>query len=209
MSHLGGTAITYDLSSETGSPISEADQQRLQDWDSTSDAAVCRDALAAVVDQGWQQSPFEVQQNYYAVALLLDETVYQASAPTLKNSSKVALHHALDKSKAPRGLPAIPCSDSTISSVTAVTTKSTRTPVMAELVQQGCYGCCGPGCHCVTDRSGAPIYGTPCANHDSCVGRVGGYLASLAGCQVQWGRAVAYTWYRNTFWGNYFYYSSR
>ncbi|HJQ34401.1 MAG TPA: hypothetical protein VJ866_19630 [Pyrinomonadaceae bacterium] len=57
-------------------------------------------------------------------------------------------------------------------------------PAAAGVPVQGgnnCYGCCGPGCHCIRDRLGQPIYSSACAAHDSCI-RTLGYIAGSLGC---------------------------
>ncbi len=198
---IGGVTITLDLNTQEALPISDDDQQRLEAWGASEDATLVRDTSVAIIDQGAQQ-PFEVVQNYYAIAILLDTIPGTAMGPRMNSPAKSALHHAISKLNAPSNTLSKPCSEPMITSVNAVATKATTTPLMATVVPQ-CFGCCGVGCHCITDRYGAAIYGTPCANHDSCVGQYG-YVGSP--CWGKLAKAVLYTWYRNTRWGAYFYY---
>jgi hypothetical protein len=194
---LGGVTLTCNLSTEEAAPISEAEQQQLEVWGASEDASLVRDTSVAIIDEGPQQSPSQLLLNYYAIALLVDTVPVTASGPRLDNSRKSSLHHAASKLSTPIEPVSARCSERMITPVVAVGTSvdfATIPAVSSHLAPQGCFGCCGPGCHCISDRFGIPIYGAPCANHDACVGQSGTYFS----CYGKFAKAVVYTWWRNS-----------
>jgi hypothetical protein len=199
---IGGVTITFDLNTQEALPISDDDQQRLEAWGASEDATLVRDTSVAIIDQGAQQ-PFEVVQNYYAIGILLDTISGTARGPRLNTSERSALRHAVSRLTAADDPIAKPCSQPMITSVKTIRSKAVTAPLMAFVASQ-CFGCCGVGCHCITDRYGAPIYGAPCANHDACVSPPNHYYTP--GCMGKFAKAVLYTWYRNTYWGAFRYY---
>jgi hypothetical protein len=206
---VGGVTLTFDLTTEEAAPISDAEQQQLDAWGASEDANTVRDTSIAIIDEGAQQSPSQLLLNYYAIALFVDTVPVTASGPRLDNSRKSSLHHAASKLRTPVEPVSASCPVRMITPVVAVRTSvdfATIPAVSSHLAPQGCFGCCGPGCHCITDRYGAPIYGTPCANHDSCVGQNGGYIRSAGICAGKFAKAVVYTWWRNSSWGAAYYY---
>ncbi len=204
---LGGVTLNCDLATEEAAPLSDAEQAQLEAWGTSDDANMVRDASLVIIDEGPQQTPSQLLLNYYAIALFVDTIPATASGPRLDSPRKNSLHHAVSSFSAPANAVSAPCPERMITPVAAVATslKSTTNSMIIGNVMPQCFGCCGLGCHCITDRYGAPIYGTPCANHDACVGQPG-YNHFSPSCGVKLAKAVVYTWWRNSAIGARIYY---
>jgi hypothetical protein len=132
-----------------------------------------QDASVALIDQGYQQADPELLQNYYAVAMLVDTNPPpQAASRGSINQARLLRnlarsHHA--SIKLTESKPTKPCVVLYTSSIS-----SNRLLEFVGAAPQGnCYGCCGWGCHCITDRGGVAIYHTYCTQHDTCSGQYG------------------------------------
>jgi hypothetical protein len=196
---LGGVTLNFDLNTQQAGELSDADQQRLDAWAASEDASLVEDTSVALINNGSQQSNSEVLLNYYAVAMFVDnippppETA--AARINAPRKTRTALHHAV-RNLIPRAAKPTGSSYCWKDVMTPLTSNSNGLRSMGLLAissPSGCFGCCGLGCACITTRFGVPIYGTPCANHDRCVGQYG---YSSRQCFGQFVVAVVYTWYR-------------
>lgn len=192
---VGGVTITLDLNTLEMLPLTEVDQQRLEEWANTEEAALALDTLMAIVAQGWDQ-PIEVLLNYYALAVLFETGSDSSARMQPRGSRKVVLHHAVRKLKNPDQVMSRPCSDQTMAFNPSG--KANSSALKRTVALQGGQ-CCGWGNNCIRDRYNTPIYGAPCYNHDVCV--AGQHISSARRCARSLVRAVVYVWYRNTEWG--------
>ena len=171
---LGGVTLSYDLNNPDAWPVSDTDEQRVESWASTDDAALVEDTSTAIVSQGAQQADPHNLLNYYAVAMLVDFSPPTASGARV-NKRRDALHHA-------------------ISSLQMKLVNSACTQTGAGSVPpQSCFGCCGIRCACISGLNGAAIYTSACAAHDQCTGQYG-YRGSITHCKAAFARAVASMW---------------
>lgn len=199
---VGGVTITLNLNTLEMMPITPVDQQRLEEWANSEEAALALETLMAIVAQGWNQ-PFEVLQNFYALAVLFETGSDSSVGMQPKGSRKVVLHHAVRRLKSPNNAMSQLCSEQTFAAVNTFGDPTASSALMRMVTPQG-YQCCGWGDNCIRDRYNAPIYGAPCVNHDRCV--AGQHIRSAVRCAPSLARAVLYVWWRNSEWTAYMYY---
>lgn len=187
---LGGVTLTYNLDTQEAYPISDSDRDALYQWLASADGGLARETSAALLDQGYQ--PTDVWMGHAATAMLLapgEEDQAASKRPEVRRGTVLA--SAVGRLKSRLGLPAVagfvrPCSaDLSGAPVGQMNLLGAALrPAAAGAPAQGgnnCYGCCGPGCHCIRDRRGQPIYSSACAAHDSCI-RAAGYVLGSVGC---------------------------
>jgi hypothetical protein len=187
---LGGVTLTYNLETQEAYPVSDQDRAALEAWLAGADGSLARSASASVIDQGYQPTE-DVWTGHVAIAMLLAPDEEDQSAAKSRDQGGAALASAMRGFKSKLGMPAgasffRPCSLTASPAPTVANNSlSPLTPAGMSLRgaparQSGCFGCCGPGCHCINDRNGRPIYSSACSAHDSCIRSFGYVLGSVA-----------------------------
>jgi hypothetical protein len=169
---LDGVTLPFDLNAGEAGPVSDADIALLNDWLAGQEGHLVEDTGIALVQQGSQQMGRDEWLNYCFVAMLVDtEPPAEAASRVLEKGGRA--FRVARASFTPAALPP-PVTASTntcrpaFNYFSLVGSGSSLKPVAANLAVQGCPGCCGPSCYCITDKFGRPIWGGPCATHDQC-----------------------------------------
>jgi hypothetical protein len=208
---FGEVTQSFDFNTEEVSPITDDQAAQLDAWMASQDGHMAQDTTVAITQQGSQQASGETLLNYYLLGMLIDND--PTPGATAKGNSKGGAHSSrtasakLAPASGAGATFALACyvpSNSLVSSPANFLVSgpsnslvSGGSPLKSTFarVRVGCFGCCGPGCNCISDRCGIPIYGAPCAAHDDCAGRTGRWFGP---CRASFARAAAYTfaaWY--------------
>ncbi|HLL73852.1 MAG TPA: hypothetical protein VK421_01035 [Pyrinomonadaceae bacterium] len=170
---IGGVTLAFDLNTQEPSPISDADQERLNAWAQSEDAALVDQTSVAIIEQGGQQASTELLLNYYAVAMFVDSAegvpVEDPGGSGAANTGSRPARRGVQALMVKVGGPAAfgktckpPLSNSFVGFGAGLSAIS-MSPASAKLFrrQGGCFGCCGWRCACFG-------YGWPCNVHDAC-----------------------------------------
>ena len=198
---LGGVTLTFNLDTQKAGPITDADQQKLDAWAASEDAALVEEASVAIINDAYQQpeNTTEALLNYFVLGMFVDNMPPSESASITRKKDQAVLHHAVGRllssrlSRSGYTKNAATCWNNLAIAVTPDNNRSRLASLHAVSGPVGCFGCCGLGCACIPTRWGVPIYGSPCQNHDRCVGQYG-YRDSR--CWGQFIVAAIYVWYR-------------
>lgn len=195
---FGGVTQTFDLNTGEVSPMTEENAAQLDAWMVSDDGTMAQDTSVAIVQQGAGQASEDLLLNYYLISILIDRNPTSESASKGKGgggdpSTLAGRLQLVRESRAGAEsaktcyLPANPLVAGT--GFSRATVAGIPNLALAGMRSVQCFGCCGPGCWCIPDRCGRPIWGPPCAAHDDCARRTGRWLGP---CRGSFARAAAY-----------------
>ena len=147
-------------------PVSEADKAGVDAWLDTDDGRLVQQAGIALIQEGTDDPQNDALLTYWLVALMVGDDSNTQAMSLLRNRRKASprTHHAsvTGENFLGRSLAGALCLGSSVS--------PGRTLFAGSLAPVQCHGCCGPGCYCIPDWFGRPMYATQCQQHDACVG---------------------------------------
>lgn len=185
---VDGVTFTTDIDTpQEIVPVSDADKDKVATWLSTDEGQLVVQAAVALADQGTQEPDNEALLTYFLLAMMVgdastSQAILQLPTPTAKS---IRSHHAVFNGRLKSDVLNIGCSSS-------IREANRLTKLTLPSQQSNCFGCCGPGCHCIPDLLGRAMYATPCQQHDDCT-RQYGYRGTLTGpCTFYFWMAMQY-----------------
>jgi len=164
---LAGVTFSADLNTyELLQPVSDTQIEQVESWLRSDDGLLARQTSIALVEEGYQQPDNEALLIYYLNALAVGDDSAEEPPPNaaLQDREERSHHSYAVIGNAFRQVGRF-CSTRVSFSYGNHSIESS-VPATSQ-----CPGCCGPGCYCIPDLLGRPMYATPCRQHDACSGQ--------------------------------------